>query len=223
MNIVVVGGRNKADFLIGSLLEKNHHVIVINDEEQYCSYLSEKYDIPVITGNPCKKYILEEANIEDADILIALRPSDADNLTICQYAHKLFHVKKVVATVSNPKNVSVFKRLGVHTAISATYTIAKIIEQASTLENLIQSLSIEDEKIVLNEILITKNNRVINRKICDLENLPKQAIICCILRGINMIVPKGDTILKENDKLLVLSDKPSQQAIIDFFTVGKNL
>ena len=46
MKIVVAGGRSKADFLIGSLLEKKHEVTVINDEEAYCRYLSEKYNIP---------------------------------------------------------------------------------------------------------------------------------------------------------------------------------
>ena len=76
MKIIVAGGRNKADFLIGSLLEKKHEVTVINDEEAYCRYLSEKYNIPVIAENPCKQYMLEEAEIENADILIALRPSD---------------------------------------------------------------------------------------------------------------------------------------------------
>ena len=35
MKIVVAGGRSKADFLIGSLLEKKHEVTVINDEEAY--------------------------------------------------------------------------------------------------------------------------------------------------------------------------------------------
>ena len=69
-------------------------------------------------------------------------------------AKKQFHVKKSVATVSNPKNVSIFKKLGVNTAISATHMIAKIIEQASTIENLINSLSLESEHIVLNEILL---------------------------------------------------------------------
>ena len=53
MKIVVAGGRSKADFLIGSLLEKKHEVTVINDEEAYCRYLSEKYNIPVVVGNPC--------------------------------------------------------------------------------------------------------------------------------------------------------------------------
>ena len=223
MRIVVAGGRNKADFIIGSLLEKQHDVIVINDEEAYCTYLSEKYNIPVITGNPCKRYILEEADIYDADILIALRPSDPDNLAICQYARKIFHVKKVVATVSNPKNVTVFKRLGVHTAISATYTISKIIEQASTIENLVNSLSIEHEKIVLSEILLTKGCLVIKKKISELKALPNNTIICCIIRGVSMIVPKGDTELQENDKLLVLSDPMEQDSILQYFTRGSVL
>lgn len=52
MKIVVAGGRSKADFLIGSLLEKKHEVTVINDEEAYCRYLSEKYNIPVVVGIP---------------------------------------------------------------------------------------------------------------------------------------------------------------------------
>lgn len=122
MKIVVAGGRSKADFLIGSLLEKKHEVTVINDEEAYCRYLSEKYNIPVVVGNPCKRYVLEEAEIDHADILIALRPGDPDNLAICQTAKKIFHVERAVATVSNPRNVSVFKKLGVNTAISAMYT-----------------------------------------------------------------------------------------------------
>ena len=88
MKIVVAGGRSKADFLIGSLLEKKHEVTVINDEEAYCWYLSEKYNIPVVVGNPCKRYVLEEAEIDHADILIALRPGDPDNLAICQTAKK---------------------------------------------------------------------------------------------------------------------------------------
>lgn len=220
MKIVVAGGRNKADFLIGSLLDKQHEVIVINDEESYCTYLSEKYDIPVILGNPTKKYVLSEANVEDADILIALRPKDADNLAICQYAHSIFHVKKVVATVSNPKNVELFKKLGVNTVISATYTISKIIEQASTFENLVNTLSFENDKISINEILITKNCSFINQKISDINVLPKSAIICCILRDVQLVVPNGSTVLKEHDKLLVLCDTKYQDEVLCVFNEG---
>ena len=217
MKIVVAGGRSKADFLIGSLLEKKHEVTVINDEEAYCRYLSEKYNIPVVVGNPCKRYVLEEAEIDHADILIALRPGDPDNLAICQTAKKIFHVKRAVATVSNPRNVSVFKKLGVNTAISATYTIAKIIEQASTIENLDNSLSIEQENIVLSELLLTGKCAVVNKKLKELT-LPKNVIICCILRNVDMIVPNGETVLQEHDKLLLLCPTALQERVLDMLT-----
>lgn len=219
MRIIVAGGRNKADFLIGSLLEKRHDVTMIHDEKEYGQYLCEKYHIPVIIGNPGKPYILEEANVEGADILIALRPSDADNLAICQMAKKLFHVQKVVATVSNPKNVSIFKRLGVNTAISATYTIAKIIEQASTLEHLVHSLSIEQDEIVMSEIRLSDKSSFLKRQVKDLQ-LPDNVIICCILRGSAMIVPNGDTLLKEQDKLVFLSHADVQETLLKQFYSG---
>lgn len=221
MKIVVAGGRNKADFLIGSLLEKKHDVTVINDDEEYCKYLAEKYNLPVVTGNPCKQYILEEADIYHADILIALRPSDPDNLAICQTAKKIFHVKKAVATVSNPKNVAIFKKLGVNTAISATYTISKIIERASTIENLVNSLSIEHDEIVMSEILLTPTTSVVGLKVKDLV-LPENVIICCILRNADMIVPNGETVLQINDKLVILSKPQIQDKVIELFAKGNN-
>lgn len=204
MNIVIAGGRNKADFLIGSLLEKQHQITVINDEENYCQFLSEKHGIPVIMGNPCKRYVLEEAEIENADILIALRPSDPDNLAICQIAKQYFHVKKVVATVSNPKNVTIFKKLGVNTAISATYMISKVIEQASTIEHLVNTLSIEQGNITLNELQLTKDCKVLNKCLKNIT-LPNDVIICCILRQNHMVVPNGNTKLFEHDKLFILA------------------
>ena len=122
-----------------------------------------------------------------------------------------------MATVSNPRNVSVFKKLGVNTAISATYTIAKIIEQASTIENLVNSLSIEQENIVLSELLLTGKCAVVNKKLKELS-LPKNVIICCILRNVDMIVPNGETVLQEHDKLLLLCPTALQERVLDMLT-----
>lgn len=220
MKIVIAGGRNKADFLIRSLLEKDHTLIIINDEEAYCMYLSEKYTLPVIMGNPCKRYVLEEADIQDADVLIALCPHDSDNLAICQYAKKIFHVTKTVAIVTNPKNVDIFKRLGVSTAISATYSITRTIEQASTIESLVNTLSIDYERIVMNEIMLMHGCALIQKRIKEIHQLPKNTNICAVLRGVNMIIPNGDTQLLEHDKLLILSHVDVQDEIIALFSKG---
>ena len=217
MKIAIVGGRNKADYLIGFLLSKNHTVVAINDDEAYCNYLADTYEIPIIIGDACKRNILDEAHINGFDVLIALTPNDADNLAICQLAKKLYAVKKAVCIVTNPKNVDVFKQLGLTTVISTTYMVARYIEQASTIENLIQTLSIEDEKAFMTELKLDSSFPCIGKKLVDLH-FPRHAIIGCIFRDGKMHVPNGQSILQPDDKIFILSDPADQTEALRIIT-----
>lgn len=221
MKIVLCGGKSKAEFLIDSLKKKNHQLIIINDDLEYCDYLSEKFQLPIVVGDPCKQYILEDAQVMEAELLIALKPFDADNLAICQMAQRIFKIKKVVAIVSDPKNVEVFKRLGVNTAISATYMVSKIIEQASTVESLVNTLSIEHDLVVLSELMIDPTSRVINKKIMDIR-FPENVIISAIIRRGDLVVPNGKTELLNDDRLIILSSPKVQNEVIKIIT-GKEL
>ena len=217
MKIVIVGGRDEADFLIGFLLGKDHRLIVINKDSSYCEYLSATHQIPVVCGDPCKRYTLEDARIYDYDVLISLTSSDADNLAICQTAKGVFRVKKVVCTVSNPKNVEVFKQLGINTALSATYMVAQMLEQATTIENLIRTLYLADEKILLNEVQVDEAYPCVNQNLKDIP-FPKNTIVGCILRGTDIIVPGGQTAILAGDKLLILSSPDNQKTILSVVT-----
>ena len=214
MRIVVAGGRTQADFLIGNLLKKKHKIVVINDEQAYCDYLSSTHRIPVFCGDPSKYFVLEEANIRDFDVLVALTYKDADNLAICQYAKRCFGVKKVICIVANPKNAELFKELGVNTVISSTHMVAEYITQATSFENLIKTMSLEDEKVMLNEVLIEPDYKVVDKKLMDIT-LPENSIIGCIIRkSSDMIVPNGNTEIKAGDKLLVISSPANQKKVL---------
>lgn len=217
MRIVIVGGYNKADFLIDSLLKKNHKLVVVNEDKDYSEYLSMKYDISVVCGDPCKQYLLEEAEIDDFDILISLMEKDQDNFAICQTAKKIYNIKKVVCIVTDPKNVDIFKKLGLDTVISATYSISKLIEQASTIESLMNTLALENEKIIMSEILIDKNYLSVGKKLAEIV-FPENAIISCILRNNSMIVPNGNTVIKFGDKLFIISTPENQKEALNSIT-----
>ena len=217
MRIVIVGGYNKADFLIDSLLKKNHKLEVVNEDKDYSEYLSMKYDISVVCGDPCKQYLLEEAEIDDFDILISLMEKDQDNFAICQTAKKIYNIKKVVCIVTDPKNVDIFKKLGLDTVISATYSISKLIEQASTIESLMNTLALENEKIIMSEILIDKNYLSVGKKLSEIV-FPENAIISCILRNNSMIVPNGNTVIEFGDKLFIISTPENQKEALNSIT-----
>ncbi|WP_042277129.1 potassium channel family protein [[Clostridium] dakarense] len=213
MNILIVGGRNTSEFILKSLISKKHKVAIINTDYEYCKKLSRKYDALVICGDGTKPYMLEEANIYTVDIVIALTQKDSDNLAICQLAKNVYRIKKVFATVTNPKNVEVFKSLGIDAAISSTYIVADMIEQMATVDEIHRFIPIEDGKVSIMEIVIKENYNVCGKLIKDI-GFSKEAIIGCIIRGSNSIIPKGNTKIFLDDKLIVLSSPNAQKNII---------
>jgi trk system potassium uptake protein TrkA len=213
MNIVMVGGRRRVDFLAKSLLSKGHRITIIHNDEDFCKFLSRTHDATVVCGDGSKPYILEDANIEGADILIALTPKDADNLVICELAKKVFGVKRAFATVSNPRSVEVFKKLGINTVISATHMVAEIIEQMAAINEIANYIPLEQGRIVMLEIIVRKNSPICDKTVAEI-GIPEQAIIGCILRGATSIIPRGKTKVMAEDKLVILSPPQIQQEII---------
>lgn len=213
MNILIVGGWKKADFLLKSLLLKKHKVTVIHDNYDYCKFLSRTHDAPIICGDGSKPYILEEANIKNSDIVIAMTPKDSDNLVICQLAKKIYGTKRTFTTVSNPKNVDVFRKLGIDTVISATNVVAGIIEQIATVNEISNFIPLEGGKIGVLEIVVKENYPICNKNLMDIK-FSEEAIIGCIMRGVNSIIPKGKTKILAEDKLIILSPPEVQKDVI---------
>ena len=213
MRIAIAGGRGKADYLIRLLLSRHHQVVALHDDPDYCAYLSRQHHIPVICGDPCKRYVLDDAEIDGFDLLVALRPSDADNLVICQSAQRLYHVKRTLAVVASPKSVELFQKLGVTTALSAAYLASQYIEQAAAVEGMVDTLPLENGRLSLTELLITAASPAAGKKVARLP-LPQDAVICCILRGADMLVARGEFQVLANDKLLVLSPAALRESVV---------
>ena len=173
-----------------------------------------------IINDPTSKFVLEEAQIENFDVLVALLPNDADNLALCQIAKSVFSVKKTVASVSDPRNVQYFRMMGVDTAISATYMISKYIEKASVLEGIARSIVTEFEALAITTITIEKNSIMADKSLAVI-NLPSGISIGAVMRENDVIVPRGSTVLYPGDKVLVISSSKQQQDAIDLFAQTK--
>lgn len=215
MKIVIANGHQSADYLIKYFKNIRNKIIVINSSKDTIQYLTKSNKIAAFYGDPYKKQILDNAHIEQADLFIALGNEDTDNFVACQLAKKVYSVKKVICTVTNPKNVELFKSLGLDSVISSTYLLASSIVSESSLEKLTKSMSLENDKIVLSEVTIKENYQIANRQIMDI-NFPKTGTISCIYRKPNVIIPNGKSTILANDKLFVVSSKKDQKSIIEF-------
>jgi trk system potassium uptake protein len=215
MKIVIAGGKHEADFIVKMLKEEHHQLIVINQDREFADYISSNNDIPVFPGDPTKAYCLSDAEADHADVLLALSDNDTDNYITCITAKRLFKIKKTVSKVRNPKNVELFKRLGIDSVISSTYLMGQTILNESSVENIIKTLSIEDEKIIMIEIAVENDFQLVNKKIMDIH-FPKNINISCIFRDPHVIIPNGSTIIKPDDKLIIVTTPSEQDEIVDY-------
>ena len=215
MKIVICEGTHEADYIIRMFRSRENQLIVINSSRDFASSITKKYHIPVIVGESYKQSVLSLAHIEKADILIALNESDTDDLVTCMLAKQVFKVKKTICTVNNPKNVELYKDLGVDSVVSSTYLLGTTVKAESSIESLIKTMSLEDDKIVMTEITIESNYEIANKKIMEL-NFPKFANISCVYRKPTVIIPNGQTLILPKDKLIVVSTTADQKKVIDF-------
>lgn len=213
MKIVIADGSHAADYIIKSFKKRSNKLIVINSRKETVQYLARSNKIPVFYGYPYKQAVLEEAHIEDCDIFISLGFRDTDNFVSCLLAKKVFNAKKTICVVANPKNVDLYRSLGIDSVISSTHILAQSIVAESSLENLSKSMSLENDKVVLSEIVIKDEYAIANKKLMDF-NFPKNATIACVYRKPTVIMPNGKTMIKPGDKLFVFSTPKEQKNVI---------
>lgn len=209
MKIAICDGSQEADYIINQINTKHNTLRVMNNDKDMCLYLSRKNGIDVTYGKSSKEFDLRSADIEKADLLIALSDNDVDNYVTCQMAKKMFNVKKVICLVMNPKNVDIFKEMGIDSVVSSSYLLGETVKAEMSVEKMIRTLTFENNKIVISEIEIKKNYKVCNHMLKDIT-FPEGMSVCAIYRSTHLIIPKGDTEILNNDKVLIVSSNEDQ-------------
>lgn len=212
MNIIIVGGGNVGYHLAERLSEKNY-VVLIEKEPEISKELAKQMNVLVIQGDGCDPNLLKQAGIKKADVLAAVTGSDEDNLVICQIAKDLYNVKRTVAKVNNPKNEKIFTKLGVDIAIDSTSIIAKVIEDEVSWENFVNLFTFKKGKLSILRVDLPENSPVLNTPIRDIR-LPEDSVLVAVIRGEEILIPKGNFILKEKDEVIAVTKVENESILL---------
>ena len=218
MIVVIANGNLEAAYVIDSFKEDKHNkIIVINSDKEVAEYLMKRQHVSVYVGNPWRIYALEEAGVYDADLFISLSDNDTDNYVSCILAKKVFNVRKCICVVKNPDNVDIYKKLGIDSVISSTYLLTQYIKTESLEGNLIRSMNLDSNKIVMVEATLLSKYRICNKAIMDIH-FPPYANIAYIMRDNEFIIPKGNVVLKPRDTLVIACDKADEDSLKKYLT-----
>jgi trk system potassium uptake protein TrkA len=212
MNIIICGA-GRVGFTIAKLLtEQNHSITVIDQSSEDIQKINDTLDIKGIVGKATLPSILEKANTEEADMIIAVTKNDEINMMICQIAYSLFKVPKKIARIRsqdylNPKFSKLYNRenLAIDVIISPELEIAKSIQRKLEAPGALDNVPFAENKIKLLEILIEENCPIADNKLNELtKKFPKlNANILGVIRDEKFIFLKKNDVMKINDKAYV--------------------
>jgi trk system potassium uptake protein len=204
MYIVVIGAGKVGYFLAKRLLAGKHTISIVDKDKELCETMAKELDTVVIHGDGCDPFILEEAGIGRADVIAAVTGDDEDNLIICQLAKEKFSVQRAVGRVNDPSHERAFSELGVDVPIDATRIIAKIIEEEVSFADFVNLMSFKRGKLAIVRIDLPENSPVINKPLHEIS-LPENSVLVSVLRGEEVIIPKGTTVLQKGDDIIALT------------------
>lgn len=221
MKTIIIGGGKIGYNLFKTLKERGRQVTLIERDKEACMKISEDMNTDVIWGDGTDLEVLKDAGIEEAEVVVAVTGTDEENLVICQIAKLSFNSKRTIARVNNPKNTIMFKNLGIDNTVCSTEVIANLIEYALNKDDYRIVNTLGRGSMVLAELSMKEAGVWCNKTIKELI-LPKECVFVSVLRGDEVIYPRGDTQILCNDKVLIVTNYSALSDLVDELYDGGN-
>lgn len=215
-NIAIIGGGNVGLKLAKSLEGLKYKAKIIERNEARCEFLSEQLqNTLVINGDGTDLELLNEENIDSADVVVSVTNNDEKNL-LCSLLAKQLGVNRVISRVSKITNADLFEKVGIDVAISTQIAALNEIKSNLCGTNVGILATVEQGKGEVIRILLPENYP--SAKIMNLK-LPVKGIVGVIQRRNRIIIPNGATQINGGDNLIIFTTTENAPVIREYFKV----
>lgn len=214
--VAIIGGGTVGMMLAQNLETLKIKTKIIEANYSRCEKLSQELsNSMVLHGDGTDLKLLDEESIGECDVVISVTNNDEKNL-LCSLLAKQLGVPRVIARVSKVLNIPLFEKVGIDIAISPKNSAINEVKN-DLAENDVDILAtVEQGKGELLEILVKPDFN--GMRVMDLK-IPAPSIIGIIQRRNKIIIPKGNTELKENDSLIIFTKSEDADTVKSFFKV----
>ena len=226
--ILIIGGGNIGFNLAKNLEESfdSARVKIIEKDKERAEFIASNLNNTiVINGDALDEEVLLEANLDEAQTVLALTNDDEDNLMVSVLVEKFtkdkseLNDKRTMALI-NKQNYSLLQSsLKIDDFIDPRMnTVSSILKHIhkGTIENAYSILNGEYEII---EAEIIETSELINRELKN-SNLPDEIRVGAILRGEEVIIPKSNLIFKKEDIVVLLAKKDFLHVVENMFRIS---
>lgn len=209
-SVMILGGSRIAFYLSKMLIAAGNNVKIIERNEEKCSEFSDQLDkAMIIHGDGAQQELLVEEGLDSIDAFISLTGMDEENILVSIFA-STHGVPTVLTKVNRNELAEMASKLGLDCIISPKEIVSDVLVQyARALENSLGSnvetmYNIMDGKAEVLEFNVRSDFRQVGIKLRDLRLKPG-ILVAGIIRERRPIIPTGDDVILNNDKVIILA------------------
>lgn len=191
--------------------ENDYDLTIVEKNTQVLQSVVEKYDVMGVQGNCAAMSTLLDAGVKEADLLIAATSADEVNLLCCVTAHSLNPRLHTIARIRNPEYSDQVYKMRDLLALSMSFNPEKQaaieIERLLKYPGFLKRDTFAKGRMEIVELRIDAKSKLRNVALSNLGELIKcKVLVCAVTREGKCIMPSGNFVLQEGDKLFVTSE-----------------
>ena len=201
--VMIIGGGKTGYYLASRLSEYGVFVKIIEKDKARCHYLANKLEnVMVLNGDGSNVGLLTEEDMDEMDAFVTATGYDEENLLLALMA-KTHGIEDVISKVSHDSYTDLISKLGIDVVLNpldiSCSTILRLIRGA---KKVISSVLLQGQAELM-EVYAQEGMGMINIPLKNM-NLPDYIIIAAIHRGMDTIIPDGNTKIKPGDRVTIV-------------------
>lgn len=199
---VAIAGAGAVGRSIASELITNGHEVLLIDKNPASIKPERVPDAEWLLADACELSSLEEARLDNCDVVIAATGDDKANLVCSLLAKTEFAVPRTVGRVNHPNNEWLFTEAwGVDVNVSTPRIMSALVEEAVTVGDLVRLFTFRQGQANLVEITLPADSPYVGKP-TGLVPFPENCALVTLLRDGQVYVPTPEQPLEQGDELL---------------------
>ncbi|MFC6718864.1 Trk system potassium transporter TrkA [Natrialbaceae archaeon GCM10025810] len=205
--VVIVGGSEIGFQAAREFAEHGFRPRLIERDHDRARFIAEAIpEAMVMESDATDAEFLAREHVDEADVVIAALDSDEKNLLVSLLAGRL-GVDRTVAVIENVEYTDLFEAVGIDVAVNPREETAEEIVRFTRTDRTEKIAMLEHDRAEVIEIEVGSESVLADREIADATtDLPSGVVIGAISRAGNHITPRGTTVIRPGDHVVVFVD-----------------
>ena len=202
--VLVVGGGRIGYRLAQALEERSIYTKIVEKNAERCRELAEQLNkVVVLHGDGSDQGLLNEENIRDMDAAVTLTNDDETNILVSLLV-KQMGAKRIITKITKFNYFPLMATIGLNLVVSTRLSAINSILQHIRKGKVVSAMAIKGEQAEFMEAVALETSDIVGKPLAKVA-FPKGALVTSIIRGEDIIIPSGESIIEPKDRIIIFT------------------